>query len=195
MNMKEDKDHGPAGQRATASEGCRHFLAELLAALGWSNTRAVDVKTEADILGEVRRLRRSAGEVDDDRPLVEIETYPVARVHRVGGQTPRHASLWVTTRAGVVETCTQQDGGPRRLAAVEQPEARSTSCSRRRKPGRPTRCWVKRSGGGTPQGPEDQGLTDSLGRQSIPGSSAFRSDRPGRRLARRSPAARWSGRD
>ena len=120
--MKEDKDHGPSGQRATASEGCRHFLAELLAVLGWSNTRAVDVKTEADILGEVRRLRRSAREVDDDRPLVEIETYPVARVHRVGGQTPRHASLWVTTRAGVVETCTQQDGGPRRLAAVEQPE-------------------------------------------------------------------------
>ena len=120
--MKDDNTQDPGRQWVAARDGCRHFMEELLAALGWSNPRAVNVKTEADVLCEVRRLRRSAGEIEDDRLLLDIETLPVARVHRVGGRSLRYASLWVSTWAGIVETSTQQDGGPVGQAAVEQPE-------------------------------------------------------------------------
>jgi hypothetical protein len=107
----------------TAGDDYRWFLSDVLAALGWDQPSARDVKTEAHVLAEIRRLRNEAGENDDgNRPLIDIEHLSVSRVNQVGGPEPRPFSLWLTTRAGTVETHSQALGSPWRTDFVEHPE-------------------------------------------------------------------------
>jgi hypothetical protein len=101
----------------------RRFLGDVLAALGWDQPCAVDVKTEAQVLAEIRRLRAAAGESGEgNRPLMDIEHLSVSRVNRVGGPEPRPYALWLTTRAGTVETHSQALGSPWRTDFIEHPE-------------------------------------------------------------------------
>jgi hypothetical protein len=109
------------------SEDHRRFLAEVLAALGWDTPDAADYKTEDDVLAEIGRLRREAGEEGEYRPLGNHEMIPVESAAGIvlgpgpDGRVSRLGGLLITTVPGTHTEYHQYRGGPEREVIIEQP--------------------------------------------------------------------------